>query len=221
MCKVFILDARHLSDLESKDGGFHICPENHPRDAFVRQRRTSLLTGVWCGKVFDETNPAKIRKEFTSFVPRKMSLQHYQSLIALAIDNDSCKIAQQNNRRLYRVDDTDNSFVIECYFQEEGTRIRSAIPVFHYEVYNGTDTSFTVRYSYKHSLEEGNPVFLYNFEVVYSQLFELLQTYQDPLPYEMDDKIIVDIGKLYNSNPKYGRCPIEQGILVEIPKKSL
>jgi hypothetical protein len=219
--KVNILDAPHLQELE-KQGGFHICGIGHRLDEFVKARRTNPVTGVWCGQVFDPKNPTIIKKKFSSFVPRIMTLEHYQILIAQAIRDDSCKIAQQDNRRLYRIRDIDNSFVIECYFKEGGTIIRSVMPVFHYQVYNGKDPSFTVHYSYKHSLEEGNPEFLYDFEVVYSQLFELIKQYPEKKAYDMDDKIVVDLGKLYKNCPKhYNKCPIDQGFLVEISKKFL
>jgi hypothetical protein len=217
--KVNILDAKHLQEIQ-KQGGFHICGRGHPLDAFVRARRTNPVTGVWCGQVFDPENPRIIKKKFSSFIPRMMTLEHYENLIGQAIRDDSCKIAQQDNRRLYRIQDIDNSFVIECYLQEGGTIIRSAIPVFHYQVYNPADTSFTVHYSYKHSLEEGNSELLYDFEVIYGQLFELLKECPDALVYDMDDKIVVDLGKLYKNCPKhYRKCPIDQGFLVEIPKR--
>ncbi|HEY5235340.1 MAG TPA: hypothetical protein VIJ14_04105 [Rhabdochlamydiaceae bacterium] len=215
------LDAKHLEDLED-NGGFHICGADHPRDRWVILRRTNLMTGVWCGRVCEEGRLNEIRKKFSSFVPRKMNLEHYQSLIAAAINTPACKIAQQSNRRLYRVVDGNNSFVVECYIQEEGTRIRSAMPVFHYEVWNGKDNSFQVHYSYKWSLADNDPLINCVHEVVYAQLFDLLKRCPDAIVYETDDKIIVDVGLLYNSEfPKYGRCPIDQGLLVEISKKLL
>ena len=216
-----ILDAKHLKDLEN-NGGFHICGADHPRDCSVILRRTNLLTGVWCGRVCKEGSLNEIRKKFSSFVPRQMKLEHYQFLIAQAINTPGCKIAQQDNRRLYRVVDGKNSFVIECYFQEEGTRIRSAIPVFHLEVYNGKDKSFIIEYSSKWSLSEKDPLICTSHEVFYDQLFDLLRTCPDAVVYETDDKIIVDVGVLYNTeHPKYGTCPIDQGLLVEISKKLL
>ncbi len=219
--KVNILDAKHLEELE-KQGGFHICGAGHPHDELVKARRTNPVTGVWCGQVFDPENPAEIKKKFSSFVPRQMDLSQYQILIAQAIRNDNCKIAQQNNRRLYQIQDIANPFVIECYFQEGGTIIRTAIPVFHYQVYNGTDTSFTVRYIYKHSLDEGNPELTYEHTVIYWQLFELLKTCDEAIVYDMDDKIVVDLGRLYKNCPKTcTKCPIDQGFLVEIPRKFL
>jgi hypothetical protein len=217
-----ILDAAHLNDIEEgQKGGFHVCGRGHPQDAYVRLRRTNLLTGVWCGVVYDNKDPAKIVKKFSSFIPREMKFRDYKLLVAKALNSDDCRIAQENNRRLYRVGDEDNSFVIECYFQEKGTVIASAFPVFHYEVYTGESTSFKVPYSFKWSLADNDPIVPCTYEVIYEQLFELLANCQEAIVYNMEDKIIVDLGKLYSSNTKYGRCPIEDGLLVEIPKKFL
>jgi hypothetical protein len=205
-----------------RQGGFHICSAGHPRDRYVILRRTNLLTGVWCGRVCAKEDLTQILKKFTSFIPRTMSLKHYQELILQALNNDVCKIAQQDNRRLYRVVDGTNSFVIECYFEEEGMRIRSAIPVFHLEVYNGKDKSFKIEYSHKRSLADNDPLICTSHEVIYNQLFELLETYPEAIVYQTDDKIIVDVGLLYNTeHPKYGSCPIDQGLLVVISKKLL
>jgi hypothetical protein len=218
--EVHILDANHLKNLE-KQGGFHICGEGHLLDTFVKFRRTNLLTGVWSGRVFDSKNPRIVVKEFSSFIPRKMTLEKYESLIAEAINKDTCKLAQQGNRRLYMLTDEDHNFVIECYFQEEGTRIRSAIPVFHYEIYDRANDSFKVEYSSKWSLDEKDPLVNHVFEVKYAQLFELLEKDPTAIVYKMDKKIVVDVGMLYENNPKYGSCPIERGILVEISKEFL
>jgi hypothetical protein len=212
------LDVKHLKDLE-RQGGFHICGADHPRDGCVVERRTNLLTGVWCGRVCQAGNLTKTLKKFSSFVPRQMNLEQYQSLIAHAINTPDCKIAEEGNRRLYRVVDGKNTFVVECYLQEQGTVIRSAIPVFHYEVYNGKDKSFQVQYSSKGSLADNDPLISTSYEVVYAQLLELLKGCPDAIVYNTDDKIVVDLGLLYNTqHPKYGSCPIDQGLLVEIPK---
>ncbi len=216
------LDVKHLRDLE-RQGGFHICSADHPRDGCVIQRRTNLLTGVWCGRVCGKGDLTKTLKNFTSFVPRQMNLEHYQSLIAHAINTPACKIAGESNRRLYRIVDGKNTFVVECYLQEQGTRIRSAIPVFHYEVFNGKDKSFRIQYSYKWSLADNDPLICTSYEVVYAKLFELLEKCPEAIVNETDDKIIVDVGLLYNTpHPKYGSsCPIDQGLLVEISRKDL
>lgn len=218
--KIKILDAAHLNDLGQK-GGFHVCGRGHPRDAYVKLRRTNLLTGVWCGVVYDNKDQTKIAKKFSSFIPREMAFGDYKILIANALNSDDCKIAQQDNRGLYRVINGDNSFVIECYFQEKGTQVASAFPVFHYEVYTGESLSFEVPYTYKGSLADNDPIIECTYEVIYEQLFELLKTCREAIVYDMEDKIVVDLGKLYRGNGKYGLCPIEEGLLVEIPKKFL
>ena len=106
--------------------------------------------------------------------------------------------------------------------QDEGTLIRSAIPVFHYEVYNGKDKSFKVEYSSKWSLADDDLLICTSHEVVYAQLLELLEKCPEAAIYENDEKIIVDVGFLHNTeHPKYGSCPIDQGLLVEISKKLL
>ncbi len=224
------LDVKHLTDLE-KSGGFHICEADHSRDRSVIHRRTNLSTGVWCGQVCEEGNLHIILKKFSSFVPRVINLEDYKVLISQALNAEDCKIAEQDNRRLYRVVDKrkafvidrevdeNRTFVIECYIQEEGTLIKSAMPVFHYEVYNGKDQDFQVRYCYQESLAD--PVKLCAYNVVFKELFELLREYPAAAVYTTKDKLIVDVGILYNKCPKYGTCPIEKGLLVEIPKELL
>ncbi|HEX4840289.1 MAG TPA: hypothetical protein VFU89_07615 [Rhabdochlamydiaceae bacterium] len=217
---VSFLDVNHLEDLE-KNGGFHICSATHPRDRFVISRRTNVLTGVWCGQVCAEKDSTKVLKKFTSFIPREMSLEQYQKLIADAKEKET-KIVQQNNRCLYRVTDEKNSFVVECYFQEGGAIIKSAIPVFHYEVYNGKDKSFKIEYTHKQSLSDNDPLTNVSHEVFYDQFFERLKTRPNAVVYDTDDKIVVDVGVLYNpAHPQYGSCPIDQGLLVEVSKDLL
>jgi hypothetical protein len=218
--KFSFLDVKHLEDLE-RNGGFHICSAAHPRDRFVVSRRTNLLTGVWCGQVCAEKDPNKILKKFTSFIPREMTLEQYQQLIADAKGKD-IRIAEQGNRCLYRVGNDKNSFVVECYLQEGGAIIKSAIPVFHYETYNGKDKSFKIEYTSKRSLAD-NDALTHDFhEVIYDRLFELLKTHPEAIVYDTKDKIVVDMGLLYNTHhAKYGSCPIDQGLLVEISKEFL
>lgn len=205
----------HLTDLEKK-GGFHICGKDHPLDRFVIRRRTNLKTGVWCGQVCEEVNPLKIVKKFTSFIPREMDLERYKLLICQALNMEDCKLAQHDNRSLYRVFDEKTTFVIECYWQEKGTLIKSAMPIFHYQACNGIDKSFQVEYCNQESLDA--PMIPAVYEVVFEQLFDLLPGCPEAIVYNTEDKLIVDVGILYNKNPKYGTCPIDKGVLVEIPK---
>jgi len=204
------LDVKHLTDLE-KNSGFHICGKDHPRNHSVIKRRTNIWTDVWCGQVCEEENPLKIQKNFSSFIPQNMDLKHYQSLLSQAINTPNCKIAQQDNRRLYRLD---NTFVVECYVQDEGTRIKSAIPVFHYEVYNKKDEQFRVVYLCQDNVN--CPECIGTYDVSYEKLFDLLPTCSEKtIVYDTEDKRIVDVALLFND------CPIEKGILVEIPKELL
>ncbi len=214
------IDERHLIDLE-RLGGFHICGPNHPRDRFVTKRRTNIWTDVWCGQVCKEGDLNNILKQFTSFVPRDMSLAHYNSLISNAINTPSFKIAEQNNRRLYKlIDEKHNLFVVELYFQEQYTRIKSAIPIFHYEVYNKIDTSFRVVYLCQETVDDN--VCIADYDVSYEKLFKLLKTCNEAIVYDTEDKIIVDVGLLFSTpNQDYDVCPIEKGVLVEIPKAFL
>jgi hypothetical protein len=218
--KVSFLDVKHLTNLE-RAGGFHICGQDHPRDRSVLKRRTNIWTDVWCGQVCKEENPAKILKQFSSFIPRHMNLDRYQSLISQAINTPNCKIAQQGNRYLYRLVDENTSFVVECFLQEEGTRIKSAIPVFQYEIYNGKDTQFRVVYLCQESLDD--EVCIADYDVAYEKLFELLRTCpKEAIVYDLEDKIIVDAGLLFSTeNQGYDVCPIEKGILVEISRDLL
>lgn len=215
--KVSFLDVKHLTDLE-RAGGFHICGQDHPRDRSVIKRRTNIWTDIWCGQVCKEEDPAKILKQFSSFIPRHMNLDRYQFLISQAMNTPNCKVAQQGNRYLYRLVDENTSFVVECYLQEEGTRIKSAIPVFQYEVYNGKDTQFRVVYLCQESLD--NEECIATYDVTYEKLFELLRTCpKEAIVYDLEDKIIVDAGILFGTpNQDYDICPIEKGVLVEIPK---
>lgn len=214
------IDVKHLTDMERK-GGFHICGPNHPRDRSVIKRRTNIWTDVWCGQVCKAGDSNNILKEFTSFIPRHMSLEQYQSLISTAINTPDSKIAEQGNRHLYKlIDENHNLFVIECYLQEQGTRIKSAIPIFHYEVYNGTDTSFRVVYLCQESLDD--PECIDTYDVSYEKLFALLRTCAEAIVFDLEDKIIVDVGLLFNiNNQDCNKCPIEKGVLVEISKDLL
>lgn len=212
------IDVKHLIDLE-RNGGFHICGPDHPRNRSVIKRRTNIWTDVWCGQICNKKDPLKILKEFSSFIPRHMSLEQYQSLLSHAINTPSCKIAEQGNRCLYKLIDENNiSFTVECYLQEEGTRIKSAIPVFHYEVYNGIDTTFRVVYLCQESLDD--PECIATYDVSYEKLFELMKgCSEEAILYNTKDKLIVDVGVLFSTpNKGYDICPIEKGVLVEIPK---
>jgi len=214
---VTILDAKHFQDLED-DGGFHICPAGHQRDASVHFRRTNIETGVWCGKVFDSDRPTKPLKKFSSFIPRTMTKEQYDVLISNTINDDRCKIVAEGNRRLYRLDG--KGLLVEMYFKDNGAIVRSAIPQFHYEVYRGKEKDFTIEYYDQFSLNDPRRVCTYT--VNYEQLFELLLKDPAAVVYKInDDKIIVDVGVLYDRNPKYGSCSIAQGLLVEIDRNLL
>lgn len=212
---VNFLDEMHIKDLED-EGGFHVCPAEHPRDASVKYRRINLLTGVWCGKIFDLDDPQKVVKSFSSFVPRDMTLKRYQVLIAEAQGNDEREIARQGNRRLYEVVDGKNRFMIECYLKFSETLIRSPIPIFHYEIYEGTEKSFEVDYSFKLTRDGDDPQKQMTYTVFYETLFELLPAKPHAIVYNTDEKIIVDLGLLFGKE-----CPIDKGLLVEISKEFL
>jgi hypothetical protein len=211
---VSFLDAKHIENLEHA-GGFHVCPEGHLRDASVQSRRINLTTGVWCGKVFELNDSQKVLKPFSSFVPRNITLERYKILIAEAQGNDDREIARQGNRRLYEIVDGENRFMTECYLQLSDTLIRSAIPIFHYEVYEGIEASFDIHYSFKLTKDGDDPLKQLTYKVVYKTLFELLQTKPEAIVYNIDEKIIVDVGLLFEN------CPIDQGLLVEISKEFL
>ena len=147
-----------------------------------------------------------------------MSFDEFKVLLSEMLNNDTLKIAQQDNRRLYRIVDGDNSFVIECYFHLEGTWIRSAMPLFHYEVYNGIDKFFNLHYSTQKSLEDVLVKEIY--KISYATLFKLIKKHPETTIYDMHEKIIVDAGILF-CKEKGLKCPFEKGVYVEIPKKFL
>jgi hypothetical protein len=147
-----------------------------------------------------------------------MTKEQYDVLISNTINDDRCKIVAEGNRRLYRLDG--KGLLVEMYFKDNGAIVRSAIPQFHYEVYRGKEKDFTIEYYDQFSLNDPRRVCTYT--VNYEQLFELLLKDPAAVVYKInDDKIIVDVGVLYDRNPKYGSCSIAQGLLVEIDRNLL
>jgi len=209
---LFAVDRDHLTDFV-KGSGMHICPEGHPLDSRIIDRKINRITNIWCGTI---TTPGKESK-LSSFIPRSMKEEEYYSLLNEAFDNKEQCIAKGEHKALFTLQPGKNPFCIEAYFREERV-VRSAFPIFHYEKYDGKMKTLKIEIENQAS----NPATLHVYEVSYEDILQKVKIFKKgdiAIEYETETDLIIDLTLLLAGDPKLPACPVSRGILVQIPKK--
>jgi hypothetical protein len=209
--QLYAIDRDHLTDF-IKGSGMHICPEGHPLDSRIIDRKINRATNIWCGTI---TTPGKESK-LSSFIPRLMKEEEYYSLLNEAFANKEQFIAKGEHKALFMLQPGKNSFCIEVYFREERV-VRSAFPIFHYEKYDGKMKTLKIEFENQAS----NPATLQVYEVSYEDILKKVKGLKKgdlPIEYDTANDQIIDLTLLLAGDPKFPACPIPRGILVQIPK---
>ena len=211
---ITLVDRDHLTTFHQGKGK-HICPLNDPLQAEIVCRYNNPSNQVWAGTIR--------REKFSTFIPLNMSEDRYMTLVVQARQNPHQVIAKSGNKELVEIHHNGQRIVVECCLGEEGKIIKTAYPLFHFETYRPLQKNLEVRYGFQYDLNE--PRRDGTYQVPYQLILQLIKQknlLKTCCVYDTADAKIFDIAVLFNNDcQKYGRCPIEQGIYVKIPKKYL
>ena len=216
--ELVLLDRDHHIKFQNGSGK-HILTENDVLSDKIIKRFTHRTTGIWCGCITTASDPVG---KFSSFIPRIMPEMGYYSLVTDAILDKTKTIARAENKGLYLIKNGQHDICIQVYFSSEGREIRSAFPIFHYEVYNGNNSHLSIPMDCQDNATA--PCISISFERPYAYLLSKvkgLKTGDEAIQYETEEMRIVDIALLIGEQDEFGPCPFERGIFVSFPKKLL